>query len=230
MVDLREFFSEMADEDFGQAHAEIMRDVVTEIHAKLRGYNDFSPLVINYNPMVSVAEDLLRIGCVRQLADNQIIYWNPDETHDEYTDYVITVVNRYRFEKLYLRLTGSTDKEISERLPNLVYYNPITGKGFVNGNPIYLKPSKPKNKVKAKEIFDLLFAYAPDPVPREKLTATLRLGKNAPDESDRLSEAFSNLRRRCGVTDEVISLRKSGVLNATVLPFDKMPDFFIFPE
>lgn len=230
MVDIRELFPEMADKDFGQAHADIMRDVVTEIHEKLRSYNDFSPLVIHNKPNVSVAEDLMRIGCVRQLADNQIIYWDPNETHDEYNDYVITVVNRYRFEKLYLKLTGATEKAISEQLPNLVYYNAVTGKGFVNGNPVYLKPAKPKNKVKAKEIFDLLFAYAPNPVPREKLTATLRLGMNTPDESDRLSQAFSNLRSRCGVTDEVISLKKSGVLKATVLPFDKVPDFFIFPE
>ncbi len=229
MIDVREFFPEMADKDFGQAHAEIMRDVVTEIHDKLRSYNDFSPLVIQYRPNISVAEDLMRIGCVRQLADNQIIYWDPDEKQDDYTDYVITVVNRYRFEKLYLKLTGATEKQISEQLPNLVYYNPVTGKGFVNGNPVHLKPSKPRSRVKAKELFDLLFAYAPNPVPRERLTRTLRLGENAPDESDRLSEAFSNLRSRCDVTSKVISL-KTGALNATAMPFDKMPDFFIFPE
>ncbi|MGH7197115.1 MAG: hypothetical protein ACREGJ_05145 [Candidatus Saccharimonadales bacterium] len=229
MIDVSALLPDMSETDFSNAHTEIMRDVVTEIHNKLRSYSDFSPLVMQYKPNVSVAEDIMRIACVRQLADDQIIYWNPDETHDEYTDYVITVVNRYKFEKLYLKLTGATKKAISEQLPNLVYYNPVTGKGFVNGNPIYLKPSKPKSKVKAKEIFDLLFAHAPNPVPRERLTATLRLGKNAPNESDRLSEAFSNLRSRCGVTSKVISL-KSGVLNAAAMPFDKMPDFFIFPE
>lgn len=229
MIDVSALLPDMSKADFSNAHAEIMHDVVTEIHNKLRSYSDFSPLVVQYKPNVSVAEDIMRIACVRQLADDQIIYWNPDETHDEYTDYVITVVNRYKFEKLYLKLTGATKKAVSEQLPNLVYYNPVTGKGFVNGNPICLKPSKPKSKVKAKEIFDLLFAHAPNPVPRERLTATLRLGKNAPDESDRLSEAFSNLRSRCGVTSKVISL-KSGALNAAAMPFDKMPDFFIFPE
>lgn len=221
MIDVSALLPDMSEADFSNAH--------TEIHNKLRSYSDFSPLVIQCKPNVSATEDILRIACVRQLADNQIIYWDPDEKRDDYTDYVITVVNRYRFEKLYLKLAGSTEEAIQEQLPNLVYYNPVSGKGFVNGNPIYLKPSKPKSKVKAKEIFDLLFAYAPNPVPREKLTATLRLGKDVPGESDRLSEAFSNLRSRCGVTSKVISL-KSGALNAAAMPFDKFPDFFIFPE
>ena len=150
MKDVSELFSDMSAADLGNAHVEIMRDVVTEIRNKLRSYNDLTPIDIRYKHNVSVAENFMRNACVRQLTDDQIIYWNPDEKYDDYTDYVVTVVNRYKFEALYLKLTGSTVKAIQEQLPNLVYYNPVTGKGFVNGNPIHLKPSKPKSKVKAR--------------------------------------------------------------------------------
>jgi hypothetical protein len=230
MIDVREMLPDMSDSDFRQTHANIMRDVLSEIRNKLRGYNDLSQITLRVKPNVSVPEDIMRMACIKQLAENYVIHWNPDEKLDEYADYIISVTNRYKFEELYLKLTGKSKEEIREQLPNLVYYNPVTGIGFVNGKQIHLKPSKPKNKLKAKEIFDLLFANAPGSVPRDRLTAVMRLGKNTPDESDRLSEAFSNLRKRCGVTEKVISLHGSGVLNAVTLPFEKEPDIIIFSE
>lgn len=227
MIDMRELFPEVSDKDFSHAHADIMRDIVTEIHGKLRSYNDLSPIVIRFRPNTPVTEDIFRGACVRQLADNKIIYWHPDEKEDDYTDYVVTVVNRYRFEKLYLGLSGRTEVEVREMLPSLVYYNALTGVGFVNGNPIRLKP---KSTHKTKEIFDLLFAAAPNPVSREKIVATLRLGQNVNGVSDELNEAFKAIRRACGVNADIICLDGSGVLNAVAIPFDKMPDFYIFPE
>lgn len=227
MIDVRELFPELSDKNYGHAHAVILRDVVTEIHNKLRGYNDLSPIAIHTKPNTSAAEDIMRIACVRQLADSKFIYWHPDEKEDERTDYVVTMVNRYAFEGLYLKLSGYGEAEIREALPNLAYYNALTGVGLVNGSPIRLKP---KSKHKTKEIFDLLFAAAPNPVSRERIVVTLRLGQNVNGVSDELNEAFKAIRRACGVNADVIYLDGSGVLNAIAIPFDKMPNFYLFPE
>ena len=227
MIDVRELFPEISDTNFGHAHVDVLRDIVAEIHKRLRGYNDLSPIAIKLKPNISPAEDIIRVACVRQLADSKIIYWHPDEKEDEYTDYVVTVVNRYRFEKLYLELSGYAEVKICEMLPNLVYYNALTGVGFIQGNLIRLKP---KTKRKTKEVFDLLFAAAPNPVPRDKIVAVLRLGQNVNGVADELNEAFKAIRRACGVGADVIELNGSGILNAIAIPFEKIPNYFIFPE
>ncbi len=231
MIDIQELFPDISNEEFMKHHAESMRNVTTEIQHKLRGYNDFTPISLNLNPNISVKESIMRMASIQQLTDNQIIYLAPDDIEmDMYTEYVVTMINRYAFEKLYLKLSGIKDEEMSKNLPNLVYYDSISGKGFINGNYVYFKKSKPKSKLKAKEIFDLLFTYAPNSVPREKLRTTLRLGNNLHGESDRLSDAFGNLRKRCGVSEQVISLKGSGYLKATVLPLHKLDSVYISKE
>jgi hypothetical protein len=230
-MDIRKLFANLSDAEFSQESAIILSDVISEIKSKLRGFDDFSPVQIPYNPVISVAEDMMRLGCIRLLTDNKIIHWNPEDEGDGNADYAITVVNRYTFEKLSLRAAGLSEKEIDKQLPNLVYYNPLTGMGFVNGNPIRLKP---KSKRKAKELFDALFAAAPDSVPRKKLAALLRI--NSDTKIDRtyvaqeLSFAFTNLRKRCHVNSEVIELDVDGKLNAHTTLLNKLPEFYIFPE
>jgi hypothetical protein len=233
-MDVRELFTRISDADFNRERTLVMRDVVSEIHGKLRDYKDLSPITISYVPSRSVAEDMLRLACVRQLTDSKIIYWNPDDNDNDndntgdanYTDYIITVVNRYKLEELYTQLTDVAKGGKREQLPNLVYYNALSGRGLVNGNAINLQP---KGRHKSKEIFDALFASAPHSVTRKKLIAILRLGNDS-DATRSINEAINNLRKRCQVKSDVIGLQDSAVLNAQVIPFDNVPDFYIFPD
>ena len=225
MLNVREFFSELSDSEFESAKSKAMLELLSDIRGKLRGYEDLSRITLNIRPNIPAEEDFMRIACVKLLSENKIVSWNPDDKGNDYTDYELRIVNRYIFEKLFLKLSGNSETEIESQLPNLIYYNPATGKGFVNGKEIHLKKAKIGSKVKPKEIFDLLYSSAPNAVPRKELTATLRLGSKSPDETDRLNEAFSNLRKRCGVTEKVISLQKSGSLNGITVPFSNVPDF-----
>ena len=230
-MDIRKLFANLSDAEFNEESALILGNVITEIKRNLRSYDDFNPIEIPYNPGLSVAEDMMRLGSIRLLTDNKIIHWNPEDEGDRNADYVVTVVNRYEFEKLGLRAAGLSENEISKQLPNLVYYNPLTGMGFVNGSPIHLKP---RSKRKAKELFDALFAAAPDSVPREKLAALLRINSDMKIDrtyvAQEMSLAFTNLRKRCHVNSNVIELNVNGVLNARVILLNKLPEFYIFPE
>ncbi len=230
-MDIRRLFSNLSDEQFNQELATILRDVLAEIRSMLRGYNDLTQIPVPYHNEISVAEDMMRLGCIRSLNDNKIIHWNPQEGDSEDADYFVTVINRYEFEKLYLKSIGKTEEQIKEELPNMVFYNPMNGIGFVNGNPVHLKP---RGKRKAKELFDALFTAAPDSVPRAKLIAILRLGgdskASASYVAEEISASFTNLRKRCQVSSEVIQLHNDGVLNAHVALLNKLPEFYIFPE
>jgi len=231
-MDIRQLFPALSDDEFSQELATILVEVLNEIRSNLRGFNDLSPIPIPYHNEISVGEDMMRLGCIRMLADNKIIHWDPEDETNEHADYLVTVVNRYQFEQLYLNSTGRTEEQTNEELPNLVFYNPLSGIGLVNGNPIHLKP---KSKRKAKELFDALFAAAPEPVPREKLIAILRLGSDAKFNAknyvaEELSYAFTNLRKRCGVKADVIEIDRDGRLNAHVALLNKLPEFYIFPE
>ena len=214
---------------------------------RLRGYSDNGPIRINAPGRLPEELDpegdqdyRVFLTALHTLAHHKIIIFKPEYLNRKrprkamYRDFSVYVVNRYKLEQLYLELKwlGEPEDKRSEapQVDNLVFYNTASGRGLMNGRSIYFKKSKPKNRLKPKEMFDLLFASAPNPVPRNKLTATLRLGKDAHDESDRLNDSFNNLRKRCGVTNKVISLHDSGVLNAITVPIDELPDFFIFPE
>lgn len=230
-MDIRTLFANLSDVEFKQESALILSAVITEIKNNLRSYDDFNPIQIPYNPSISVAEDMMRLGSIRLLTDNKIIQWNPEDSGEGDADYVVTVVNRYELEKLGLKAAGLSAKEIDEQLPNLVYYNPLTGMGFINGNPIHLKP---KSKRKAKELFDALFTAVPDSVPREKIASILRINSDAKINrtyvAQEMSLAFTNLRKRCHVNSDVIELNVNGVLNARAMLLNKLPDFYIFPE
>jgi len=229
-MDIRQLFPNLSDLEFDKEVALALGDIVIDIRSKLRGYSDLNPIQIFDKPSESVAQSMMRLGAIRLLTDNRIIYWNPDED-DESSDYTVTVVNRYELEKLFLRAKGLSNNEITQQLPNLVYYNPMDGRGIVNGRTIHLKP---KSKRKAKELFDALCALAPNSLPRDRIKAILRLTAeykiSASFAAEEISAAFTNLRKRCGVDAQVIKLQKDGLLNAEVTLINKFPDFFIFPE
>jgi len=228
-LDIRSIFHGMSDADFNVEAANTLSDILSEIRSKLRGYEDLSSVPILYRH-TSNEEDMMRLGCIRLLTDERIVRWNPEQ-EDDSVDYLVTVVNRYEFEKLWLKSKGRSQEQINKELPNLVYYNPINGEGSVNGNTIRLEP---KSSRKARELFDALVAAAPESVPRERLAAILRLGtdmKLSPTDASReISLAFTNLKKRCHVGADVIELSGDGKLNAIVTLLNKTPDFFIFPE
>jgi len=231
----------------GEAKAENY-GLISRILQRLRGYSDNGPIRIDAPGRLPAELDPegekdyeVFLAALNTLANHKIIILKPKylnrkrPTKDMYRDFSVFVADRYKLERLYAELKWlgeSKDKRSSApNVENLVYYNPLSGKGLVNGKPIHFKKSKPRSKVKPKELFDLLFANAPNPVPRERLVATLRLGEDAPDESDRITQALSNIRRRCGVSKNVIHMEQgSGVMNAIAVPIEKLPDFFIFPE
>ncbi len=221
--------------------------MIRQILSGLRGYNDNGPIGLNGPGRLRTGIDAegdsdyaIFMAALSTLATHQIILFkfkHPNyrgSNRATFKEFSILVTNRYKLERLYaeLKWLGEPEDKRSEapQVDNLVFYNPVSGRGLVNGKPIYFKKSKPTNRLKPKEIFDLLFAGAPNPVLRDRLTTTLRLGKEAHDESDRLNDSFNNLRKRCGVTNNVISLHDSGVLNAITVPIDELPDFFIFPD
>lgn len=221
--------------------------LISRILLRLRGYSDNGPIRIEapgrlpeeLDPEANHDYEVF-LATLNTLANHKIIVFKPEYLNRKrpgtnmYRDFSIFVTNRYELERLKaeLKWLGEPKDKRSNtpHVDNLVFYNPLSGEGLVNGKYIRFKKSKPRSKVKAKELFDLLFASAPNPVPREKLIATLRLGKNAHDESDRITQAFSNIRRRCGIDKNVISLNDSGLLNAITVPIDELPKSFIFPE
>lgn len=218
--------------------------IVHQILNGLGGYSDNGPLEIAGARKLAAIPKIGRgpamIETLELLASHKIILLKYTDT--DYRDkpsellrrYSIFVTNRYSLELLHAELKWLSEpvnmRSNAPSVDNLVYYNAVTGEGSVNGTPIQLKKSKPSTKLKPKEIFDLLFAYAPDPVPRDRLLATLRLGSTLHGQADRLNDAIGNLRRRLAVNSEVISLNDSAVLNAVAVPVDKLPHSFIFPD
>lgn len=221
--------------------------LISRILLRLRGYSDNGPIRIDapgrlpeeLDPEAKQDYEVF-LATLNTLAKHKIIVFKPEYLNHKwqgknmYRDFSIYVTNRYDLERLKaeMKWLGEPKDQRSNtpHVDNLVFYSPLSGEGLVNGKYVRFKKSKPKSKVKAKELFDLLFASAPNPVPRERLIATLRLGKDTHDESDRITQAFSNIRRRCGVDKNVISLNDSGVLNAITVPIDELPNSFIFTE
>ncbi len=179
-----------------------MTYMVRNILSSLNGYNDFVTTLEVESQTVSMYEAIERNFCLEYLKQNKIINYVTNENND-----TITVINRYNLELLSLSLEGKQD---FSQLPNLIYYQPTTGRGFVNGHPIKLKKLN-------KRLFDALFMAAPEPADRDILRRAVRTGRgNGNSSAYDISQAFSNLRKACKVNAEVIDLQDSGVLNAQV--------------
>jgi len=183
-----------------------MTYMVRNILSLLNGYNDYIVTLKVESQTVSMYEAMERSWCLEYLKQNKIINYVESENSD-----TVTVLNRYNLELLALLLGGKKD---FEQLPNLIYYQPSTGRGFVNGHPIKLKRLN-------KRLFDTLFMAAPEPASRDLLRKAVRTGK-ARDTAGSydISQAFSNLCKACKVSAKVITLRDSGILNAQVFTLE----------
>jgi len=188
-----------------------MTYIVRDILNALNGYNDYvASLSRDEDIIMTFYEAIERYWCLEYLAQNKILQYTKNENSDS-----VSVINRYNLEVLSLLLNDEKDNIM--QLPNLVYYQPSTGRGFVNGHPIKLKRLN-------KKLFDALFMAAPEPASRDNLRKVIRTGKarNTAGAYD-ISQAFSNLCKACKVNAKVITLRDSGFLNAKVF---KLEDSF----
>jgi len=198
-------------------------ETIDKISDGLHGYSDNGPVSIKFKKRLKPsAETEPHIATLRALDKHDIITYKFDKSEStagpsnfskSLSVYNVSIKNRYKFEQLRTELSQVHDPLtfIRSETPNLVYYDTATGEGTVNGKHV-----KFNKKSKQKALFELLFAHAAEPVPRERVAAILRLG-NSQTQSDRLNTAISNLCTKCGVKRDVITVDKSVTLNAVAI-------------
>lgn len=219
---------------------------VDALTKNLHDYKSNGPTIISWlrKPKPDATNNQLHfynvgISTLEQLSKHNIITYTSQEgtdkiTNEDITIYAYACTDRYRLEILNSELTWlmqpKTTRAEMPATKNFVYYNPSTGDASVNGNVVRFKPSKRNSSVRPKELFDLLFHSAPKRVPRKEIIKVLRLEPDSPDESDHISKAFTNLRKRCKVSSDVISMNNSGSLNAITVMVEKIPEDFKFTD
>lgn len=129
---------------------------------------------------------------------------------------VITVINRYKLERLRseLKWLGESEDKRSDKpqVINLVYYDLKSGRGTVNGNKVYLKG-------RSKRLFRVLFNAAPNSVEKESLRGAVMYGHKYDPFKQAIQDAFRDLRKACKVDSTVITLGQTGGrLNAKAFP------------
>lgn len=135
----------------------------------------------------------------------------------EAKDVTIFVYNRYRFERLLWFVYSATryvelEKYADQVSPNIVVYDPAAGVGFINGNRLDF--TRKQGKVN-KKLFDALFLSGSDGVSEEKLKSIVGMpGRNGTAVSLAINGAFTNLRKICGVSRDVIQHKGSARLDA----------------
>lgn len=216
--------------------------VINQILRKLRDYSDNGPIDMD-NPhmgklgvMMSTHERTQEIHSMLEiLANNKIILFVSSSTNqrgipnEDLIRYSFFVTNRYKLELLRAELMWlSKPEDKRDPIPSvdsLIYYDINSGEIFING---LHKTLKKRNK----KLLDVLFTAAPEYVPRNKLLTIARSENRYANEPAKtvVTEAFTNLRKVCGVDKKVINLNsnKGGRLNALTYPLSAQsipPDF-----
>lgn len=100
----------------------------------------------------------------------------------------------------------------SLKIENLVYYDLKSGRGLVNGNPVYLRGRN-------KKVFKPLFEVAPNPVDKQLLKGPVMTDHKDDPIKYATNDAFGSLHKACKVDKAVITLGSDGGrLNAKVFP------------
>lgn len=201
---------------------EVANDVIDKIRDELHSYKDNGPLYIKLED--HNRRDFVMI--LDMLKEREILlhdFWRSDfgDTEDEREGCRIFVTNRYKLELLSAELVWLSSPE-EEKGPDdntapyeddTIYYDTKTGEMFFNG---LHKTLKKRNKA----LMDVLFTASPNHVPRKKLLTIARSGKYANEPAKLVvTEAFTNLRKVCGVKSHSISLDSDGGrLNADAYP------------
>jgi hypothetical protein len=156
------------------------------------------------------------------LVDQQIISFDQKVPNNRKNNwrihkrFIITVINRYKLERLRseLQWLGNSEDNRSEKpeVINLVYYDIKSGRGTVNGNKVYLKG-------RSKRLFRVLFNAAPNSVEKESLRGAVMYGHKYDPYKQAIQDAFRDLRKACKVDSTVITLGQvGGRLNAKAFP------------
>lgn len=215
-------------------HREVAYGTTSQILLRLRGYTDNGPILIfgpgRLPPEIDQEGDSeykIFLAVLDILATHNIINYklkNPNyrgSRTDVSKEFSVIVTNRYKLERLRAELKWIGEPESNRsgapQVDNLVYYNPLSGHGFVNGNKVRLKGRN-------RKLFKALSDTAPDPVLRKNLEGIARLGHKDDDLKYAMNDAFSALRKACKVNKSVIYLRDDGGrLDANVFPPPKLP-------
>lgn len=181
-----------------------------------------------YDPKLPLAErkylaDEFEQG-LKLLQENEIVRYSIKTYMGKHTSYSVIVTNGYKLAQLVAELDWleyHPDKmhpfmeAEMPRLEDTAYYERSTGKIIINGKRKTLKNTN-------RRLFDALFVANPDFAERNELLKVIGSKKREQSSKIALNEAFSNLRKACGVTSRTISLgQKGGKLNANAL---KIPD------
>jgi hypothetical protein len=146
------------------------------------------------------------------LQENSIIKFS-EETYL----YRVTVLNEYRLNQLVGELGWLETylDGVSAKTPppneDMAFYERSSGNIIINGTSKTLKGTN-------KKLFDALFIASPEHASRSVLLRIIgEKRRESSTEKIALNEAFSNLRKACGVTSRTISLgQNGGKLNARV--------------
>ena len=206
-------------------------ETVDQISAGLHGYDDNGPVRVSIrpNPNPERDEDGKQIipgdrATLRMLADHKVVTYEYTrtklitDTSKKSLTCNVAVINRYLFERLLVEI----DQRYSNRftklghspvVDDLIYYDIKTGEILING----LHKTLAKRN---KELLDELFAAWPGYAPRKRM-ATIARKYTKSETAYTVSEAFTNLRKVCGVNSEIIGLDgNGGRLNAYVYPLE----------
>lgn len=157
------------------------------------------------------------------LQENSIIRFS-----EETFMYRIAVLNEYRLDQLVgeLHWLETYLEGVSGKMPpsikDMAFYERRTGNIIINGLSKTLKGTN-------KKLFDALFIESPEPASRSVLLRIIGEKRSeSSSEKVALNEAFSNLRKACGVTSRTISLgQNGGKLNGHVAKLIESDEIYI---
>lgn len=195
--------------------SEVARVIAT--FYRMRDYSDNSSDIVVGNP--GNPNDY-EFG-LETLKKNGIIIYEKLQRRKSELLYYVTVINRYNLEvlnrELYILRTRPErlliDRAIPlPRIPNVTYYDLSSGDIIINGKVNTLHKTN-------KKLFDSLFIAYPERASRSELLKIVGVSKRDLSQKIILNEAFSNLRKACGVKARIISLNHDGArLNGRAYP------------
>ncbi len=195
-------------------HKNALVNVTDDILFDLKSFNDNHAVIPDTespDEVISIVLDTqsyyLRLKSLEYLKSLNLINFDYMETIDKYA---VDVLNRYDFEVLHEEIIDDDNK--ASDIPNLIYYNPKTGEGFVNGKAIRLKNTL---KSKHKKLFELLISKAPQYASLDEIKKAV--GQDKINTADDLSVTFSKLRSACKTDKNVISTKAGkGFIDAKI--------------
>lgn len=192
---------------------------VRQILWRLRNYNDNGPIPmegpLRFIPVADSKSGHETKVIIEALEKHNILLFRHVDKSPALL-FEIFITNRYKLELLLAetKWLGEAEDKRSEapKIENLVYYDMKSGRGLVNGNPVYLRGRN-------KKVFKPLFELAPNPIDKQSLKGPVMTDHRDDNTKYAMNDAFSSLRKACKVDKTVIFLREDGGrLNAKVFP------------